>query len=115
MDNNIKEYLLEKGVDLNGALERFLGKEDLYEKFLRKFPEDRNFEDLGEALKQKDYEEVLKYAHTMKGLTANLGLNTLFQILQKMVIDLRNSFYEELDDDYKQLTTYYREICDVLH
>ena len=47
----MKEGLISQGVDYNTALERFMGKDDLYERFLVKFLDDENFSKLGENIK----------------------------------------------------------------
>ncbi len=60
----IQEKLLAAGVNYQVGTKRFCGNTALYEKFLRKFPEDPNYKDMMLALEQKDYEAAFKYAHT---------------------------------------------------
>ena len=42
MSKEMKEGLISQGVDYNTALERFMGKDDLYERFLVKFLDDED-------------------------------------------------------------------------
>ena len=39
---DLKTELIEAGVDYEGALERFIGRDDLYRKFIFKFLDDKN-------------------------------------------------------------------------
>ena len=59
----------------NGA--RFMGMK-MYMKFLGMLFQDPSMEKLGQALKDKDYGEAFTAAHTLKGVTANMGLTPLF-------------------------------------
>lgn len=43
MSENLKTELLSQGVDYATTLERFMGKEELYKRFLIKFLADDNF------------------------------------------------------------------------
>ena len=49
----MKEGLISQGVDYNTALERFMGKDDLYERFLVKFLDDENFSNLEKILRRE--------------------------------------------------------------
>jgi HPt (histidine-containing phosphotransfer) domain-containing protein len=72
------------GADVKSALSRMLNKEEMYKKFLRKFREDTNILSLkeliesNETLSAQDSEKVFHYAHTIKGVTGNLGLTDLY-------------------------------------
>lgn len=67
------------GVDLDETLERFVGNEDLYFKCLNKFLSDKNFSHLMEAIKDEDPAEAFEAAHALKGVSANLGLDNLYE------------------------------------
>ena len=42
MTEEFKDELVNAGVDYNGAVERFVGSEEIYEQFLYRFTEDKN-------------------------------------------------------------------------
>lgn len=44
MDARNKERLMAAGIDVNGALERFMGNEALLEQMLNKFKDDTHFQ-----------------------------------------------------------------------
>ena len=83
------EALEAKGCDMKTTLERFL-------------LDDRNFELLGECLEKKDINEAFNCAHTLKGLVANMGLESLLNIIVKIVEPLRNGIDDGVIDIYRQ-------------
>ena len=105
--------LRERGCDVEGALTRFLNKEDFYAKCYKKFLDDPAFAALDEALKAKDADAAFRHAHTLKGLTANMGLTPLYDIIVKIVEPLRGGLYsddllEKYDVMMQELETYRR-------
>lgn len=114
MDLNVILELQAAGVDTEGALRRFGGNSEMYERFLKKFLTDRTFSQVTEAFAQGDREAALRYIHTLKGVTANLGMDKLFAISAKMVDQIRADHYEEAAGDYPGLKDAYDEICGIL-
>lgn len=95
-----KEVLTAAGVDYEDALARFLNNAALYERFLLKFPEDPSFPGLVEALAQGDTDAAFRCGHTLKGVVANLSLQSLFTAVTPLVEALRR---EDLDAARQQL------------
>ncbi len=89
MNESQKEQLKSAGVDLAGAMERFMGNEKLYENYLRKFTTASHFQDLESALSQNDWEQALAISHNMKGVSGTLGFTQLFDLLNSQVAMLR--------------------------
>lgn len=77
--------LSEAGCDMDGTLERFMNNPMLCMKFLKKFPEDTTFEKMEKAFLQGDAEEFFIAAHTLKGVSGNLGLKLLYDEIQPAV------------------------------
>ena len=77
------------GVDVADALARFMGSEALLEKYLRRFPEDPNYQALCQALGAGDAAGAFTAAHTLKGVCANLSLTRLLDPLSRQVECLR--------------------------
>ena len=97
MDDLLKQRLAENGADVDGAIRRFMGNEALYSKFLGKFKEDTSYENLLVSLDKKDFEEAFKCAHTLKGVSANLGLDPIGQISSNLTELLRGKEASEVD------------------
>ena len=85
MDLNTILELKGAGVDIDGALRRFSGNSVLYEKFLRKFLTDSTFSQITKASEGENRQDALMATHTFKGVTANLGMDKLFNISSFMV------------------------------
>lgn len=114
MSNDLREALIAEGVDYNTTLERFMGKEDLYHKFLIKFLDDDNFNQLEGFLNDKKVEEAFKCAHTIKGLCGNLGFENLLEVDIPLVEILRAGSLESVDELFEDLKKRYDSLCDII-
>lgn len=97
MEENFKSILEENGADVKSTLRRFMGNEGMYMKFLKRFPEDPNYQNLGVSLEAGNYEEAFRCAHTLKGVAANLGLVPVQTAVSGLVEELRSKSNEEVD------------------
>lgn len=75
---NLRELKEKIDIDIDGSLARFGNMESFYIKFLKKFIDDKSFENIKEALKEKNIEKLGEEAHTLKGVSGNLGLNNIY-------------------------------------
>lgn len=91
------------GCDVNGALERFLGDEELYVSCLQTVIQDPAYEKLGEALKAQNIKDAFEYSHTLKGVLANMGLTPIYDIDVRIVEPLRAGNSENLMSVYEEL------------
>ena len=98
MDANFKQQLAENGADVETTISRFMGNEAMYLKFLGKFLDDQNYKMLGENLEAKNYEEAFKCAHTLKGVTANLGLDPIQKAVSELVEEIRGKEAGEINE-----------------
>lgn len=100
---SVIEELREWHCDVDGALARFLDDEGLYTSCLGAVLEDQAFAGLGEALKAHEVSEAFDYAHTLKGVLANMGLTPMFDIAVRIVEPLRAGNDEGLMPIYEEL------------
>ena len=99
MDEKFRKQLEENGADVATTLKRFMGNETIYMKFLMKFPDDRNYDAIMENMKNCDYDAVFNSAHTLKGVSANLGLNPVYNAASQITELLRNRSEQQIDVD----------------
>ncbi|MDE5801747.1 MAG: Hpt domain-containing protein [Lachnospiraceae bacterium] len=97
MDENFRKQMEENGADVETTLKRFMGKEAMYMKYVMKFLDDENFNKIQESLKNRDYEAAFSGAHTLKGVTANLGLNPINAAASEMSELLRGKAAADVD------------------
>lgn len=112
--NNLRDDLLELGVDYDVALERFLGKSDFYEEFLFMFLEDEQMSVLKRAMDEKNVTTAFKAAHTLKGLCGNLGFRNLLVSIFPMVEILRDNSFVDTEPLMKELDKQYTLLCNTL-
>jgi HPt (histidine-containing phosphotransfer) domain-containing protein len=100
----LEQLLAELGVNKDEIMNRFMGNMDLYEKFMRKFPEDESYQQLETAMKDQNLEMMERSSHTLKGISGNLGFQTLFRQCDAFVQEIRgnrdmsllNSYYDDI-------------------
>lgn len=114
MEETRKEKLLEAGVDIDTAMERFMGREDLLVRFLKKFHEDGNYEALKTSVAEKRYEDAFKAAHALKGLCGNLSLTSLFNSVHEEVEFLRGGQHEEAEKMLPGIVAEYERVVAIL-
>ena len=102
------------GVNVEETLRRFMNNEMLMIKFLRKFVDDENMNKLRTLIADKHYNEVLPVAHTLKGVSGNLGLIKLYEIFSRMCQDCRNDQYEDLDGLFAQAEANYSKVVEAI-
>lgn len=119
MNAELKSRLEACGADVDLTVKRFMGNEGLYLKFLGKFLDDKNFEGLKESIPAGQYEEAFRYAHTLKGVAVNLGINPVHDLADQIVEALRGKAPEEVDSEkvlglLAQLEADYTNVCDII-
>lgn len=82
---NLKDAMELAGVDYEMTLNRFSNNEDLLRRFVKKFPDDKTFQELQAAVDDKRYSDVERAAHTLKGIAANLGFQYLSDLSAEVV------------------------------
>lgn len=88
---DLKKYL---DIDIAESMEeRFMDEEALYLRFLRKLLTTQDFAALEAKVAEEDWAEALRKAHNLKGVCANLGLNTLSGRFAAIVKLLRSEKY----------------------
>ncbi len=87
--DTLLQHLADWGCDVGGALERLADDEALYITCLQMFTTDAGFAELRAALDKQDMPAAFDAAHTLKGVSANLGLTPLSAAIALLVEDLR--------------------------
>ena len=119
MDADFRQKMEENGADVETTINRFMGNEAMYLKFLGKFLDDQNYKMLGENLEAKNYEEAFKCAHTLKGVTANLGLDPIQKAVSELVEEIRGKEAGEInearvDEEWQNVKSYYEKFFEII-
>ncbi|MDD4721805.1 MAG: hypothetical protein PHR07_03530 [Acidaminococcaceae bacterium] len=101
--NDFINDLAQWGCNVDTALERFDGDRELYLECLEIFNKDKNFSDLGQLLQAEKYGEAFNCAHALKGVTANLSLAPLLEVITSISEALKQGLYSKAEENYKVL------------
>ena len=110
MDNMRKQQLIDAGIDVDDVLARFMGNENLLNRFLGKFPADENYGKLVQAVAAGDHEQALTASHTLKGVSGNLSMKELFDLTERQVIAMRADDWQGAFAMMDEITSVYEKI-----
>lgn len=99
------------GANYQATIDRFLGNEKMYLRFLELFFQDESLKKLGEALNAGDLTAAFEAAHTLKGVAANMGLTPLYDAVCAIVEPLRGkekcsnypALYQRIQLEYQRV------------
>lgn len=86
---------------INGDYNNIKGRlrnDILIEKFVKKFLNEKGYEELIIATDNKDIENSISAAHKLKGVAANLSFTTLYNSLTELLIQLRKEDVKDIDE-----------------
>ena len=115
MNDELKQKLIDWGVDWGDVSERFLGNENLVITFMMKFLNDKSMDLLTENIAKEDIEESFKAVHTLKGVAGNLSMKGMLKDLVPVVEILRIGSTEGIDDYIKAISDDNVKILDVIN
>lgn len=102
------------GVDVEGTLSRFMDNDELYTKFLLRFPDEDRMTPIRDAISAGNYEALLAAAHKMKGSSANLGMTRLSEKAAKIVSKVRAEDYTGFEADADDVAEEYELVCQTI-
>lgn len=98
--------------ELGGNYEETLGRlqsDRLVHKFVCKFLTDPSYDQLTEALAEKDRERLFRAVHTLKGVCQNLGFDLLFRSSNLLCEAVRNGWAPETQALAEQVAADYAQ------
>ena len=110
---NLKDCYIKFGGDFDEVLGR-LRREQIVQKFMYKFLDDKSFHLFEASMENKDYEEALRAVHTLKGICQNLSFTRLFESSSLMTKALKENDWNKADDMLPQLSMDYHEIINAI-
>lgn len=88
------EQLSAAGVDTEKAISRFMGNQDLFISFIRKLPTYMKFDEMRTYLEQQNEEYFYMAVHNLKGTAGNLGVQSIFECAQAILVEFRTSNFQ---------------------
>lgn len=115
MEQQVKEALEKSGINIETAMNRFFDNEEMYFSFLDKFTEDDLMVKMKLLIEDNQVKEAFDAAHTLKGVCANLSIDSMNAVLNPMVEVLRVGSVEGLLPEYDKLNDVYKTVIDVIN
>lgn len=100
------------GMDSFEVLDRFGGNTDLIMRMAVCYAEEGSGIRLREAFEARDWPEVARNAHSLKGVSLNLGLTEVAACCDRVVSGIRAGHTEELSDEVRGLLDLHRSVSD---
>lgn len=98
------------GADVKGIDERFLGDRELFERCLEEFMGETSFADLERSLADTRYEDAFLAAHTLKGVSGNLGLVPFYDAICTLVESLRAKDFSHVEAENEEVQRQYQRL-----
>ena len=96
----------EMGSNFDEVLSR-LGSEQMVQRFAISFLNDKSYETLEAALKEKDVDSAFRAAHTLKGVCVNLGFDKLYEVSSALTEKLRAKELDGTDVMFEKVKEQY--------
>ena len=114
MNEQMKQELIAWGVNWADVTDRFMGNEDLVERFMFKFLKDKSFGSLALGMQKKDVKEAFAGCHSLKGVTGNLALDGMRDDVLKLTEILRAGSMDGAEELYKNIKKSYEELIGII-
>lgn len=109
----LKECYESFGGDFDSVLQR-LNREQLVEKFVYKFLDDKSFCLFKTSMENKDYAEALRSVHTLKGICQNLSFTKLYESSNITTLALKENDCQKAAESMPQLSEDYHRIINAI-
>lgn len=110
LEKNLSDY----GCDVKGAIQRLLGRKDLYLSLVKSFLADDSYSTALKAKNDNDSEGYFHAVHTLKGVSGNLGFTKLYGVASEICVDCRANQFAEAFKKWNILSQSYEEICSII-
>lgn len=100
---SLLEELKGLGVNIDEAVERFMGNVSLYERMLGTFPGMIESCSVDPDFDCNDYSEVIEKTHAIKGAAGNLSITPLYEAYTEIVSLLRSNQPEQAQTVLKEI------------
>lgn len=112
---NLLDDLEKLGVDITDASKRLNNNMVLYEKLIKKFPNQVEKLPVLSCYENDDLQSALNNAHTMKGVTGNLSIIPLYDAYSDAVTLMRKDEYPDAISKIQNVISLQQQIIDTIN
>lgn len=114
MEANRKAKLLEAGINVDSALERFMGNEKMLEKYLGRFLSEKSYAALQAAVAADDQAAAGAAVHALKSVCGTIGCLGMQDMIVAQEKAIRGGDWEGAKAMMPEIDATYRVICAAL-
>lgn len=111
---DLLEELKSKGVNVDEAIQRFLGNASLYQKMLVKFLDLMNDMAVDTDFDCNEYKDIIEKTHAIKGAAGNLSINPVYEAYTEIVNLLRAGQPEQAKTVLENIIPVQNDIIDCI-
>ena len=109
----IEECYEQMGANYAEVLGR-LRSEALIRKFMLLFPKDPTYQELKQAIENQSGEDAFRAAHTLKGVSQNLGFDNLYRVSAELAEIFRDRTLDGSEEKVKEVDQEYKKTIDAI-
>lgn len=114
MEAQRKARLLESGINVDNALERFMGNEKMLDKYLGRFLNEKSYAALVAAIAANDQAGARAAAHTLKSVCGTIGCEGMHAQVVEQETAMREGRWDEAVTMMPAIEKTYNVICAAL-
>lgn len=114
MDQTKKDALVAGGINVDNALERFMGNEAMLIKYLGKFMADKSYTALTAAMQADDKESAAMAAHTLKSTSGTIGCDAMRDLVIAQEAAIKAGDWEKAKSMVPQVNAEYERVCAII-
>ncbi len=114
MDAQRKAKLLEAGVNVDNALERFMGNEKMLDKYLGRFLNEKSYAALAAAIGANDQAGAQAAAHTLKSVCGAIGCEGMQEQVVRQEKAMKAGDWDKVVAMMPDIEKTYQTICAAL-
>ncbi|MBE6751966.1 MAG: Hpt domain-containing protein [Ruminococcaceae bacterium] len=108
------ESLKEYGCNIDAGLDRMKGKVDFYKRLLFKFPEVIEENEFRSLIESNEIDRAIERTHLIKGVTANLSIDSLYNSYTKIVNFLRQGNPQAALEEFDKIENLQKELVEFI-
>ena len=114
MDATRKARLEAAGINVDGALERFMGNASMLERYLGRFLEEKSYAALAAAVAADDAAAAAAAVHTLKSVCGSIGCDRMQELALAQEAKMRAGDWDGAKAMMPELAAEYDRVCAVL-
>lgn len=114
MEEALKVRLEDGGINVNAALDRFMGNEAMFVRYLQKFTNEQSYLLLKNSISSDDRETARREAHTLKGICGTLGCEKMQKLVITLEQHIRDNNWTDAVNLMPEVSRNYESLCTLI-